>query len=262
MMTVLHSRLERYPLASFYLLAFLFTWTAWFPQAAHSHGLFPFDHFLFYFIGGVSPLLAAYVVLRSRYDSDEANRQLFQPLFKWRLPLRWYATILLLVIWMESPSFLQGGESLFLAPSLADAGNWAFSFFRYGIAAIPEELAWRGFALPRFQKKYSAFASSMVVGVLWAFWHAPLLFNADNVMSTYPLLPWFIDVMMDSIIYVWLYNSTKGSVFLLVLYHALSNATGSFQGWPSALMSTVAALFLLARYTPATLSTTGQKYRF
>ncbi|MGH2083503.1 CPBP family glutamic-type intramembrane protease [Aerococcus urinaeequi] len=38
-------------------------------------------------------------------------------------------------------------------------------------------MAWRGFALPRLQKRYSAFAASMIIGVLWAVWHAPLFSN-------------------------------------------------------------------------------------
>lgn len=121
-------------------------------------------------------------------------------------------------------------------------------------------MAWRGFALPHLQKRYSAFAASMIIGVLWAVWHAPLLFNLDNVMSTYPLLPWFVDAMMDSVIYVWLYNSTKGSVFLLLLYHALSNTLGGFAGWSTATASIVIVALLLLIYKPATISANGRKY--
>ncbi|MGH2087713.1 lysostaphin resistance A-like protein [Aerococcus urinaeequi] len=139
--------------------------------------------------------------------------------------------------------------------------SWLLSFATYVVAAIPvEEVAWRGFALPHLQKRYSAFVASMIIGVLWAVWHAPLLFNLDNVMSTYPLLPWFVDVMMDSVIYVWLYNSTKGSVLLLVLYHALSNTLGGFAGWSTATASIAIAALLLLIYKPATISVNGRKY--
>ncbi|EFG48835.1 CAAX amino terminal protease family protein [Aerococcus viridans ATCC 11563 = CCUG 4311] len=123
-----------------------------------------------------------------------------------------------------------------------------------------EEVARRGFALLHLQKRYSAFVASMIIGVLWAVWHAPLLFNLDNVMSTYPLLPWFVDAMMDSVIYVWLYNSIKGSVFLLVLYHALSNTLGGFAGWSTATASIVIAALLLLIYKPATISANSRKY--
>lgn len=260
MLTALKGSAVRKPLRLFYSLAFFFTWIAWFPQAAYSHGLFPFNHFLFYLLGGIGPMLAAYVVLRVLFGADKAVIQLFQPLWKWQLPLRWYGIILLLVLLLELPSFFQSWGTALSLFNAQSARNTLVALATYTVAAIPEELAWRGFALPRLQQKYSAFTASLIVGVLWAVWHAPLLVNADNVMSNYPLLPWVIDVVMDSIIYVWLYNSTKGSAFLLVLYHALSNTFGGFWGWPSALITTAVALLLLLVYKPATLSANGRKY--
>jgi hypothetical protein len=34
--------IKKRPLITFYILAFVITWLAWMPQAAFSHGLFPF----------------------------------------------------------------------------------------------------------------------------------------------------------------------------------------------------------------------------
>lgn len=37
-----------------------------------------------------------------------------------------------------------------------------------------EEIGWRGFAQPKLQKKCSPLMAALLVGVLWAAWHAPL----------------------------------------------------------------------------------------
>jgi membrane protease YdiL (CAAX protease family) len=59
-------------------------------------------------------------------------------------------------------------------------------FLMYVLQAVPEEVAWRGFALPRLQSRHSALLSSLIVGVLSALWHLPLLLTEGSVMATYP----------------------------------------------------------------------------
>src|SRR5688500_12130455 len=40
--------------------------------------------------------------------------------------------------------------------------------------ALGEETGWRGFALPHMQTRLGPLAASLVLGLLWAFWHVPL----------------------------------------------------------------------------------------
>ncbi|MDJ0318127.1 CPBP family intramembrane glutamic endopeptidase [Arthrobacter antibioticus] len=37
-----------------------------------------------------------------------------------------------------------------------------------------EKTGWRGFAQPKLQEKYSPQVAALLIGVLWAAWHAPL----------------------------------------------------------------------------------------
>jgi membrane protease YdiL (CAAX protease family) len=41
---------------------------------------------------------------------------------------------------------------------------------------MSEEFGWRGYVLPRFQAKWNALVSSVVLGAIWASWHVPLWF--------------------------------------------------------------------------------------
>jgi membrane protease YdiL (CAAX protease family) len=49
------------------------------------------------------------------------------------------------------------------------------------LPALMEELGWRGYALDRLQPRWSALGSSLILGILWAFWHTPLFFFKDSI---------------------------------------------------------------------------------
>ena len=44
------------------------------------------------------------------------------------------------------------------------------------ITALGEEIGWRGFALPRLQKRFNALTSALILGIFWGVWHIPMLF--------------------------------------------------------------------------------------
>lgn len=247
--------IQKRPVFAFYVLAFAITWLGWVPQAAYSRGVFPFDSPLFYVLGGVGPMLAAFIVLRFM-RGEGAYKELFGPLLRWRVGVVWYIVALLgyPAIWLASIALSGQMETELetVGPLLALLPVFSISV----LAAIPEEVAWRGFALPRLQARYSALVSALIVGALWGLWHLPLLFNAGNTMSTYPLLPFLLAVVARSVVYVWLYNNTGGSVLIVTIFHAASNTVGTFVPL-EALVTGVLAVAIVVLFGPSNLSARG-----
>jgi uncharacterized protein len=95
---------------------------------------------------------------------------------------------------------------------------------------ITEEIGWRGFALPCLQRRCSALASSLIIGLVWACWH----WQGYVYLAPYPAVktpfPWlevaaYVPMVMSlSVIFTWVYNSTGGSLFAVVLLHGAVNA--------------------------------------
>ena len=79
---------------------------------------------------------------------------------------------------------------------------------------MQEELGWRGYALPRFQARYSPLVANLILGVIVAGWHLPWVRNGQ--------LPLFalLGTVAYTIVAGWIYNNTKGSVLLVLVTHA------------------------------------------
>lgn len=243
-----HPWIKKQPVVTFYLLAFAITWAGWLPQVAYSRGSFPFDSPLFYILGGIGPGLAAYLVL-GVLRGKECVGELFAPLWKWRVGAVWYAVALLAntVFWLAAIR-LSGDTRLNVAPP----GGWPTllsTFLIAFFAAIPEEVGWRGFVLPRLQSRTSALAASLMIGVLSALWHIPLLLNVHSVMSSYEVLPYIVYVIALSVLYTWLYNSTRRSLLIVTLFHAASNTFISFIP-ASAIVIALAAIAVVIAFGP------------
>src|SRR5215203_3283393 len=66
---------------------------------------------------------------------------------------------------------------------------------------LGEELAWRGFALPRLLTRYNALVASVVLGVIWALWHLPLLWTEGNGMFHQPVWLLLLDVTAKAVLF-------------------------------------------------------------
>ena len=112
------------------------------------------------------------------------------------------------------PLLIEGSVSeVFVVPILSGL----FSGFH-------EEFGWRGYALPRFQAKWNALASSIVLGVVTSLWHLPAFFTPGEPLFGRNFWEWLLWHMLIQIVgFTWIFNNTNGNVLALVLFHATTN---------------------------------------
>jgi membrane protease YdiL (CAAX protease family) len=215
------SLVRRYPVTAFFVLACALSWWPW---ILYSVGLSPTP------IVGVGPFLAALLVL-ALTEGKSGVVGLLRRMVRWRVGLQWYAVALLLpiVVILAAAAlnvFLLGAQR---TSSVADLGGWSsflllflLSLLIPGFAGTWEEPGFRGYALPRLQFRYSALIASLILGVLWAFWHLPFVVTGEHIWidATLFIIEW-------SIVYTWLFNNAKGSVLIVMLFHAMNNTFSS-----------------------------------
>jgi uncharacterized protein len=64
--------------------------------------------------------------------------------------------------------------------------------------------------------------AALVVSVIWATWHLPNALFGQSVVETGTH---FLATVVNGFVLAWVYNSTGGSVLLVVLLHGAQNAT-------------------------------------
>jgi membrane protease YdiL (CAAX protease family) len=212
-------------LLAFFVLVFTLTWSMWVPRAA---GI-PVGVVgqLWTWVPAISALLAAGLTGGRAAVGDLGSR-----LVRWRVGWRWYAVVifgpaafsgavallyaLLGGSWAAAaPPVLRGGTPLVFVP--------LFLLVLFLTDGLGEELAWRGFALPRLLLGYNALVASLILGILWALWHLPLVWTEGAPLHQQPVWLLLLDVTAKSILFTWVFLHTRGSVFLAALLHATTN---------------------------------------
>jgi membrane protease YdiL (CAAX protease family) len=111
-----------------------------------------------------------------------------------------------------------GGLKLEVAERLVQQ-PWMFAPFAVFILAfgpLPEELAWRGYALDSLQVKWKALTSSLMLGTAWTVWHLPLFFIQGSYqhslgLGTGQFWLYMMDKVPLSILMTWIYNYNRRS---------------------------------------------------
>lgn len=218
---------SRYPATSYFLLAFLISWTCAVvvaaPRLLHRGPLPQLTGILMFPAMLLGPCLSS-LVLTALIDGRPGLRDLFARLTRWRFPVRWYAVLALpplLVLLVLSTL------CAFRSPAFTPNHFWLGVLF--GIpAGILEEIGWMGFAFPQLVRRLDAFLAAILLGLLWSLWHLPVI----NFLGATPhggyWFPFFLvfaaSMTAMRVLISWAYNNTR-SVLLAQLLHISSTSS-------------------------------------
>lgn len=221
---------ERAKLPIYFLISYLVSWLFWVPLALSQLGILWLNvPQLFFMLGGVGPITAA-TFLTWRALGWTGLRELYSRLLIWRVHWAWYLVALL---WPSAIALTAlaiervAGIPAFV--TVAPATAILLSVVVTTCILILEEVGWRGYALPRLQSRQSALVSSLVLGTLWGLWHFPLHLMPDyprpldNPFASIALFTVF--TVLFSVVLTWIFNSTRGSLLLVLLAHQAFNTT-------------------------------------
>ena len=185
----------------------------------------PFHHGL----GGLGPLIAAFITTWI-YDKYKGVKKLFkkclqvQPLLYLTIALVSPFILAIMAILINSfvaktPINLSG---LLTAKEFPNYNPLTFFIYNLVFFGFGEEVGWRGFVLPRFQDKFNALTSSIILTVFWAIWHSPLFFYRPGYtsMDFAGILGWVFSLLTGSILLTWLFNSSRGGILICAIFHS------------------------------------------
>lgn len=230
---------NRFPLITFFLLAFAGTWLVLSPWVFDTLGWIDIPDelgiILFILSTFTGPFFAAFYVT-GKLEGKEGKKNLWRRIFQMRIGLVWYVAVLFtfLLVWLLAYSLLYRGAPL--AALIANPALMVTAFLPNVltgllIPSLGEEPGWRGFALPRLQKDFGPVLGTLILGTLHGIWHLPALFTPLlGPFSWDSFLTFVLTAAAGTFIYTWVFNNTRGSVWIAILLHASSNAASSLVG--------------------------------
>jgi membrane protease YdiL (CAAX protease family) len=175
---------------------------------------------------GWMPGLAA-VIVTGATSGRAGVRSLLGRIFIWRIGFKWYLFPILgsAALWTAALALdpLLGGTGLQLPTFSVDLLLGALISVVLILLINSEEIAWRGFAMPRLQARHSALAASLFLGAFEGLFHLPYFFRSSSDQAAAGLPVFVIGSMAGAVIFTWLFNNTRGSVLLVMLFHSFMN---------------------------------------
>jgi uncharacterized protein len=133
-------------------------------------------------------------------------------------------------------------------------------FLLFFVAAAGEELAWSATVLDPLQSRVGALRAALIIGVVWALWHAV------PFSQVHPSASWIsgqcLFTVAFRVVLVWLYNNSGRSTFATIVAHAMYNVSwqlfpnrgSNYNPWIVAAIAGVVALIITLVWGAQTLS--------
>jgi membrane protease YdiL (CAAX protease family) len=188
---------------------------------------------------GVVVVVPVAFVISMAYSRIPAVRSYLSSLIRLRgvwgwalLALVWTPLLILISILISS----QFGRQPFTAHQFRYTGlmliglvtvKFFYQFFFFN--ATGEEVGWRGFAIPRMQSLTSPLIACLVINIFWPLWHLfSWMAEGRPVFSPIYWAQTYLELLPGTVILVWFYNRSKGSILVAGIAHAAANTAYAF----------------------------------
>ena len=225
------SKPYRYRPVLFFVLAYVFTWIFWVPAIFTPESISPFLMLL----GLLAPAVVSTVfVMASGSDAlkqDLKNKIIGFYKVKW-LNVLWAVIVFVIVIVLSillSTLFGQSLAQFSLTEDFSFTGvGIAGAFFSITAASIIEEVGWKGYCEDSIGNYMNWFWESMLFGVLWSFWHFPLIFirgtyQAGLMVNPLYVINFFISGIPMGFVITWVYLASDRSILACMIFHFFVN---------------------------------------
>lgn len=217
----------------FYIITFATTWFFWLFAILFNDGL---TNTLGMVLGGLCPATVAIVTVFTS-KSDKLKKDFKRKIFNfWKLkPLYIIAAILIFSAIVASSILLSTlfGESLnqfSLTKDFSFTGVGVMSAFAtILLAAILEEVGWRGYGEDAIAEYHSWFKESIIFGFVWAAWHLPLFWIPGTYhyeireMNVLYMINFLVSVAPMGFITTWVYVKNGRSMLSSIIFHLFIN---------------------------------------
>ena len=240
----------------FIAVTYGFTWLVWLPLLANRqwHAGLPTFPGQFY-LGSFGPLLGALTASLGNGGWSEALRWIRTAFFR-RFPRRWlgyglglplgYGLVAALVQRLVAGAWPEW-HSFGLTRQLPGLNLGTTALVWVLTAGLGEESGWRGFLLPRLDRRLAPLTSAVSVAGLWLLWHLPAFWFDETYQGMgFAVLGWVISLMYGSVLLAWLCRGSRYSVLPVMLWHGGFNLmTAGDQAAP--IMAMTCSLLVIAQ---------------
>ena len=221
----------RYRPVLFFALAYFFTWIFWIPAIFTPESISP----VLMLIGLLAPAAVSTVfILASGSDAlkqDLKNKIVGFYKVKW-LNVLWAVIVFGMVIVCSILLSLLFGQSIdqfsFTEDFSFTGVGIAGAFLTITIAAIIEEVGWKGYCEDSIGNYMNWFWESMIFGVLWSLWHFPLIFiqgtyQAGLMVNPLYVINFFVSGIPMGFVITWVYLVSDRSILACMIFHFFVN---------------------------------------
>jgi membrane protease YdiL (CAAX protease family) len=197
---------------------------------AASNGLFalhPILDYIFHVLGGFGPFVSAFL-LTYLYEKKQGVLRLWKQFWNVNIGIKWilitfllFPTIMLSALLIAIIFEQAVPEILYINEPWMYLIIFIRIFFVGG--AFNEEFGWRGYTIDRFQVKWNAVISSVILGVIWSVWHIPLFLTVGRIQHGQSFILYIMMVTLLSILFTWIYNNTNKNILATVIFHTVFN---------------------------------------
>ncbi|MCR5355962.1 MAG: CPBP family intramembrane metalloprotease [Lachnospiraceae bacterium] len=221
----------RYRPVLFFVMAYIFTWIFWIPAIFIPESISP----VLMLIGLIAPAVVSTVFIMVS-GSDALKKDLKNKIVgfykvKWMnvlLAVTVFAmvivcSILLSLLFGQSPDQFSFTEDFsFTGVGIAGA------FISITVASIIEEVGWKGYCEDSIGNYMNWFWESMIFGVLWSFWHFPLIFiqgtyQASLMVDPLYVINFFVSGIPMGFVITWVYLASDRSILACMIFHFFVN---------------------------------------